>query len=862
MIQKLHQRQFRWQFPLLVCLCLARSVSGEGPKILYEPPPGWVRELAWSAPTNWQSTGDSEETRCLLYEEQDRPKTAETFFRIVSRMENESGVQDSGSLSFSFDPAFQELLLHRVVIHRDGKTIDRLDPSKVSLIQPEPDLSGNVMTGVQKAVLFVEDLRVGDVLEYAYTLRGANPILGGHYSTRFIIQSDVAVDNQLFRVVCDDKTPLQLRLYRSTTRPDIRSWNGGIEYDWTYTNLTAIPDEDHQPADYEPYPCVELSDFADWRSVVNWALPLYEGGPTNLPPDLGALVDHWKSSARSDEEKARLALDFVQDDVRYTGVELGPDSYQPTDPVETFRKRFGDCKGKSVLLCLLLRQMQIESYPALVNSSVFGAVENRLPTALAFDHAIVQVKLDGETVWVDPTESHQGGQVWNRYLPAYGKALVIRPGTAALENIPLSWPQNAWQQRATATFIIKDYHRPVDFTVRTEYRGASADGMRDYLSSTAPSDVAKSYLNYYTRLYSGIGESSPLKITDDRPANVLVVKEFYTITNLWKWDGSDKLWKTEFYADNLYRALTDPNTRLRKSPLALDYPLEREQENIVHLPDMGWQIPDLQTNIENDAFSFHYHRQLRGSMATYFYDCRTRAATVPVAQVPLYLAARDRMEDLLEDTLQRSDGTGNDTKPTAEGVNWLMVVIAVFGVGVTAALCLWYWRHLQAGTAAAPPVLPDNLRLQGLGGWLILVGIGLCVSPFVRLTTLGQNWEGYFSLQVWQTVAVPGGKSYNPLYGLLLIFEMLGNIVLFGFNLLALFLFFGKRRAFPGVFIMLMLGQAFFPILDDAGVALIPTLKATDAGTDHSEAIRAVLAAIVWCLYTIKSRRVKATFIR
>ena len=35
-------------------------------------------------------------------------------------MENETGVQDYGNLSFGFDPSFQELSLHSVRIHRGG----------------------------------------------------------------------------------------------------------------------------------------------------------------------------------------------------------------------------------------------------------------------------------------------------------------------------------------------------------------------------------------------------------------------------------------------------------------------------------------------------------------------------------------------------------------------------------------------------------------------------------------------------------------------------------------------------------------------------------------------------------------------
>jgi len=714
-------------------------------------------------------------------------------------------------------------------------------------------LDGDVLTGDQTAVLFVEGLRVGDALEYAYTIHGANPILEGHYSSRFIIQSDSPVERELFRVVWDDKTPLHQRLYLTDAQPVIKSWNDGVEYTWDFTNLPAIPGEDCQPASYEPYPCVELSDFPDWSSVVNWELPLYQTSPTNLPLEMQELIGRWQKSAPSNEEKARLALQFVQNNVRYTGIELGPDSYRPTDPVETFQRRYGDCKGKVVLLRFLLQQMNIESYPALVNSSVHEAVANRLPAPFAFNHVILRIKLDGKPVWVDPTYSHQGGLLWSRHLPPYGKALVIRPGNNAPEDIPRIQPEKAWQQKVTSTFVIKDYRSPVEFTVQTEYLGASADDMRDNLSSTAPGDIAKKYLNFYTRLYSGIVGGPPLKITDNRQANVLTVVESYTITNIWTRDPSDKLWKAKFYADNLNHVLTDPDSRLRKSPLALSYPLLRQQEIIVHLPDTEWKIQDLATNIEHEAFSFNYHRKLRGSVATYDYECRTKLAAVPVDLVSGYLTKRDQMEDLLTDALQRGD-----PPKRADGINWLMVVVGIFGGGAVAAGNIWYWRRINARSRLQPPPLLENHQLQGLGGWLILIAIGLCISPFIRI----HNWEGYFSNQVWQIVAMPQGEKYDPLYGPLLIFELLGNIFLFGLNLLLLCLFFSKRRSFPRLFIAFILCHVVFIILDDVGCVLIPALRSNAAVQDHTEAIRAIFYAIIWVPYMVKSRRVKATFIQ
>ncbi len=842
---------------ILACLALALtavSASAENSKISYPPVPEWVQETQWKPEASWPADPKSAGTRWLVYESQERPKKAEEFVRVIELMENANGVQDSGSLRLGFDAEFQELQLHRVVIHRDGKMIDRLNPSKVKIIQQEDELGEHLFTGRQTAVLFIEDLRVGDVLEYAYTIRGANPALGGHYSSRFTLESDSVVGRELFRVVWDDKVPLQQRLHQTKTKPVIRPSGEGAEYVWSFTNPPVVPYEDRQPASYEPYAYVEVSDFADWRGVVEWALPLYEASPTNLPAELSELIARWQSSGKSNEAKARFALEFVQDDLRYTGIELGPDSYRPANPVETFQKRFGDCKGKVVLLRLLLRQLGIESFPALVNSSVHEAIAQRLPSPFAFNHVILQLSLDGKIIWLDPTYSHQGGSLWNRYLPPYGKALVVRPDNAALENVPRSDAEAGRRQKVNTDFAIKNYGQPVDFTVRTEYSGVSADDMRDEIASTPASDMVKNYLNYYAKLYSGISSTKPLKVTDERESNRLVVEESYVITNLWERDNADKLWQAAFYADNLYDILTDPKTRLRKTPLALAFPMTRQQRLTVHLPDSDWQISETRTNIEHAAFAFDYHRQLHGQTLTFDYECRTKLAVIPKEMVPSYLASLDRMENLLEDTLQRPD-----EKTASGGTNWLMVIIAIFGAGTTTGAGVWYWRRVKSAPPAVPPLI-EAPKLQGLGGWLILVGFGLCLGPIVRIVTLSSGWESYFSQSVWQSVAMPQGDSYHPLYAPLLMLEMLGNIFLFGVNCLALILFFTKHRAFPNVFITMLITNALFLILDDVGVALVSSKQATAEAVNHKDAIRAVFAALIWCSYMVKSRRVKATF--
>ena len=843
----------------LVLMCLGAELAAQTNRITVSPPPDWVRPGEWSAPVRPAGNAKSEGTRFLLYERQDHAQCQEHYTRAVELMENETGVQDSGSLTFGFDPSFEELILHRIQIHRAGKGLERLDPSKIKLIQPEPGLEGHIFTGEQTALLFVEDLRVGDALESAWTIRGANPVFGGHYAARFVVQSRVPVDHRRIRIVWPWAKPLHLRQHLAEVAPRQAPWNEGTEYGWDFSNLEAIPLEDDLPASYEPYPYVELSDFDDWARVVEWALPLYATGSSNMPPDLREMISKWQR-VPSKEEQALLALQFVQDELRYTGIELGPDSYRPAHPFETFRLRYGDCKGKASLLCAILRELNIEAYPALVSTSSQEAVARRLPSPFAFNHVIVKLVLEGRTVWVDPTCSHQGGPLRGRFVRQLGKALVVKPGVKSFEDIPPPAAGTALQ-RITSTFELGDYQSPASLTVTTSYHGSEADNMREFFARKDAKDVGKEYLNFYAGYYPGIREPRPLGVEDNRTGNVLTVTERYRVGDLWAQEKSGDRWEATFYAEGLEKMLRVPETRLRKMPLRVPYPLRREQEVVVHLPDDDWNISGMEQKVEHDAFSFHYRRTFSGSTVRFTYDCETRAPEIPAGNVADYLKKLGQMQDLLGDTLFRPQ---HGSRTLLARLNWLMVTITGFGLGATLLGGLWVWyltRPRSGGSTALPPVIGER-HLQGLGGWLILIGFGLCIGPVWRCVSVAQNWEGYFSIHSWQAAAVPSGELYHPLYGPLLIFEVLGNVLMFGSNILVACLFFARRRAFPWAYIALLTLNVAFLLLDEVLGRLIPSVAADPDASSIRYLRNAILYGMLWSLYMLKSKRVKATFVR
>jgi len=75
--------------------------------------------------------------------------------------------------------------------------------------------------------------------------------------------------------------------------------------------------------------------------------------------------------------------------VRYVLLAIDDGGYVPAPADTTWSRRFGDCKGKTVLLLALLRELGIDARPALVSVQGGDGLNERLPMVGAFDHVFV-----------------------------------------------------------------------------------------------------------------------------------------------------------------------------------------------------------------------------------------------------------------------------------------------------------------------------------------------------------------------------------------------------------------------------------------------------------------------------------------
>ena len=66
-----------------------------------------------------------------------------------------------------------------------------------------------------------------------------------------------------------------------------------------------------------------------------------------------------RPAASDERERLLAAMRFVQSEVRYLALALGNGSYVPSPPELVLKRRYGDCKDKTLLALSLLKGLSI-----------------------------------------------------------------------------------------------------------------------------------------------------------------------------------------------------------------------------------------------------------------------------------------------------------------------------------------------------------------------------------------------------------------------------------------------------------------------------------------------------------------------
>lgn len=784
----------------------------------------------------------------FLYERQNNLETNESYNHFIREINSGTGVQNGSEISISYDPSYQQLVFHKLIIWRNESRINKLDKNKFKIIQKEKELSRFIYSGLHTAYLILDDIRKGDRIEYAYTLKGTNPVFN-KYSNTIYFEWDSQIVNVYTNIIFKTNRAIQLKNFNDVPKLTKKVEHGMNIMEWQSSFSKTPVNFDDSPSEYDPYARVQISEYATWKEVVDWGLTLKNYSLKDLRL-LNNKISEFKARSKNNAEKyVLLATRFVQNEIRYMGIEIGEYSHRPNTPEKIIGQRYGDCKDKSTLLCYLLNANNINAYQVYLDTYLKKETDKLLPSPSVFNHEVVMIEFDDRKIYVDPTISDQGGSIFNTYFPYQANVLVIKPGTNALALTPAPI---LGKTKSNAVFNLGDTTKNGTTTLKitTVYTNNKADNFRSDLSSDGEEYYEKTYLDFYSEVYPGIKVKDKLKVTDDIAENTITVSESYEINNIWSKNDKNDKFQVFFYGDLISGNLSTIK-KVRDAPLSIKYPFTVDQHIKVILPEQ-WNFKNEHLTIDKDKYRYVYNVNAHLDTLNIAYYYQNFDSSILPGEMNAYLEDVKKINETLSFGI---DYSRNDfTIAKTYNINYWLIALCVFTFIIICLLCAYLYRIEK------PFSLEEIKSAPQIGGWLIVAGIGVVFLPFVSIVTVITS--GTFNQDIWDSInKLPGFVALTRKIGLVI--ECILNMAIIVFGFLTMILFFERRKETRFYYIWVKCLTISVAIIDIVFIVAFGKQTNNPLITDIEllRIIFRITISIIWVAYFIKSSRVKATFV-
>jgi len=184
----------------------------------------------------------------------------------------------------------------------------------------------------------------------------------------------------------------------------------GSSYAWELRDLPWIEPEEHSPHFQAIAPWIGVTFFPasatnaalqslkDWPAVSRW-LSGFVDPPAEPTPAVRARAAELTRGANAELDKIRAIASFVQQ-TNYVEVAMNltrGGGYTPHSADQVLARNYGDCKDKATLMRSLLKAAGIDSYAIVIFSGDREYVRHEWPSPMQFNHAIVAVRISGDT---------------------------------------------------------------------------------------------------------------------------------------------------------------------------------------------------------------------------------------------------------------------------------------------------------------------------------------------------------------------------------------------------------------------------------------------------------------------------------
>jgi len=425
---------------------------------------------------------------------------------VVYKILTQKGAEGWDSIAVGWEPWHQLRPEIRVRVITPDYAEHALDPKNINET-PAHDGDYKIYSDGKRLHAPFPAITQGVVVEEEYSEKETEPLfVGGHAGWTTLGRERMPVAHSHLEFDYPSSLPLRTSaLLLDSVKPEKVEANGRVKLIWDLGRFEGIESRDpFLPPDVTHFPQVNYSTGVSWQNLATEYAKVVDSRVEEAK--LQSVVDGIVAGKTSVADKEDALLDYLDREVRYTGIEFGGAAILPHDPAETLAKKYGDCKDKATLLVTMLRAAGIPAYVALLNAGSRMDVPVDLPGMGLFDHAIVFVpgapgakgKPANPDLWIDATDQY--ARLGQLPIADQGRmSLIARPESKSLTRTPeFSSKENALVEYRE---IKLNENGPANIVERTQPRGVYESRYRSFYADRPDKDTRENLTNYVKAQY-------------------------------------------------------------------------------------------------------------------------------------------------------------------------------------------------------------------------------------------------------------------------------------------------------------------------------------------------------------------------
>ncbi len=251
---------------------------------------------------------------------------------------------------------------------------------------------------------------------------------------------------------------------------------------WEFKNIKPVLPELYSRSEYDILPCIHFAPLNfktqnyegkmdNWKDFGLWFTKL-NAKRNEISEETILNVKELTKMSDDSYEKTKIVFEYLQSKTRYVNIKIGIGGLQPLKASLVDKYSYGDCKALTNYMKSMLDAIGIESFYTIIRAGPEAQQLIQEFSQLQFNHAILCVSLDNDTIWLECTNQnipfgYIGDFTDDRY------ALLITDEGGVLKKTK-TYPADE-NKKITTTCLTLDESGNADVDIQRTYIGLKYD---------------------------------------------------------------------------------------------------------------------------------------------------------------------------------------------------------------------------------------------------------------------------------------------------------------------------------------------------------------------------------------------------